>query len=92
MAFTLMSMESDKQKIAEDALTACKVFIDTLSERLGDGGLKLPDEIVESFLNGKVYGFCDECGLCMLTPTDIRIHNIQTTHSRISWPSVPKKS
>ena len=84
--------ESDKQKIAEDALTACKVFIDALLDNLGDNGLKIPDEIVELFLNGKVYGFCEECALCMITAADVRIHSIRTVHSKISWLSVSEKS
>ena len=84
--------ESDKQKIAEDALRACKAFVDTLSERLGDTGLMLPDEIVELLLNGKVYCFCEECGQCMFTPMNVRIHSIQTAHGRISYSFVPEKS
>ncbi len=84
--------EGDKQRIAKEALTACKVLIDTVSKSLGDSGLKLPNEIAESLRNGKAYGFCEECGLCMLTATDVRIHSIQTAHYRMSWYSVPEKS
>lgn len=84
--------ESAKQRIVKDALKACKALIDSLPEHLGDADLMLPSEIIESLQNGKVYGFCEECGQCMFTPTDVRIHSIRTTHGRIFYYIVPKNS
>ncbi len=66
--------EPDKQKIAEYALKYCEKLVVISNKIFDEDDSGDPEEIIKLFRSGKAYAFCKNCGLCMMTPTELKWH------------------